>query len=49
MLYSLMATYEEHGVDPHAYLTDVLLRVDDHPNRLIDELLPDRWIAPNTV
>ena len=43
VLYSLMATCEEHGVDPHAYLADVLLRVDDHPNRLIDELLPDRW------
>jgi transposase len=45
VLYSLMATCEEHGVDPHAYLADVLLRIDDHPNRLIDELLPDRWSA----
>ena len=46
MLYSLMATCEEHGVDPHAYLADVLLRIDDHPNRLIDELLPDLWALP---
>lgn len=45
VLYSLMATCEEHGVDPHAYLADVMLRIDDHPNRLIDELLPDRWSA----
>jgi transposase len=43
VLYSLMATCEEHGVDPHAYLADVLLRIDVHPNRLIDQLLPDRW------
>ena len=43
VLYSLMATCEEHGVDPHAYLEDVLVRIDTHPNRLIDELLPDQW------
>ena len=43
ILYSLMATCEEHGVDPHAYLADVLVRIDRHPNKLIDELLPDRW------
>lgn len=49
VLYSLMATCEEYGVDPHAYLADVLLRIDDHPNRLIDELLPDRWAAPTAA
>jgi transposase len=48
VLYSLMATCEEHGVDPHAYLADVLVRIDDHPNRLIDELLPDRWKPPGS-
>jgi transposase len=48
LLYSLMATCEEYGVDPHAYLSDVLVRIDDHPNRRIDELLPDRWSPPNT-
>jgi transposase len=49
VLYSLMATCEEHGVDPHAYLADVLLRIDDHPNKMIDELLPDRWALPNSA
>ena len=49
VLYSLMATCEEHGVDPHAYLTDVLVRIDDHPNRAIDDLLPDRWAALNSA
>lgn len=45
ILYSLMATCEEHGVDPQAYLADVLMRIDQHPNKRIDELLPDRWAA----
>lgn len=43
ILYSLMATCEQHGVDPHAYLADVIVRIDEHPNKRIDELLPDRW------
>jgi transposase len=45
VLYSLMAACELHGVDPHAYLADVLVRVDDHPQKRIDELLPDCWQA----
>ncbi|MET4021721.1 transposase domain-containing protein, partial [Bradyrhizobium sp. S3.2.12] len=29
------------GVEPHAYLADVITRiVNDHPNSQIDELLP---------
>jgi transposase len=51
ILYSLMATCEEHGVDPHAYLADVLVRVDDHPNKKLDDLLPDKWAvsAPSSA
>lgn len=45
ILYSLMATCEEHAVDPQAYLADVLVRIDEHPNKRIDDLLPDRWTA----
>jgi transposase len=45
VLYSLMATCELHGVDPHAYLANVLVHADDHPHKRIDELLPDRWLA----
>lgn len=47
VLYSLMATCEEHSVDPHAYIADVLVRIDTHPNRRIDDLLPDCW-APHS-
>jgi len=49
-LYSLVATCQANGVNPEAYLADVLLRVQSHPAARIDELLPDRWMqpAPNT-
>jgi len=46
VLYSLVATCEMHKVNPLAYLTDVLTRIDKHPNSAIDELLPDRWKPP---
>jgi transposase len=42
-LMSLCATCKELGVEPFAYLRDVLDRVSTHPNSLIEELLPDRW------
>ena len=42
-LYFLVATCEAHGVNPLAYLKDVLIRVQSHPHSRIDELLPDRW------
>jgi transposase len=42
-LMSLCATCKELGIDPFAYLRDVLDRVSTHPNSRIEELLPDRW------
>jgi transposase len=42
-LYSLVATCEANGVNPEAYLADVLLRVQFHPHYRLDELLPHRW------
>jgi transposase len=42
-LYSLVATCQANGVNPEAYLADVLLRVQTHPAADIDALLPDRW------
>lgn len=44
-LYSLMATCRLHGVNPEAYLADVLMRVGTHPAAEIDDLLPHRWIS----
>jgi hypothetical protein len=43
VLMSLCTTCKGLGVDPFAYLRDVLSRVSTHPNSRIDELLPDRW------
>lgn len=44
-LYSLVASCELHGINPIAYLTDVLLRIDRHPATKVDDLLPDAWAA----
>lgn len=43
-LYSLVATCEANGVNPLAYVEDVLTRVASHPASRIDELLPHRWV-----
>ena len=42
-LYSLVATCEANGVNPFAYLRDVLMRVQTHPMSRLDELLPNNW------
>jgi transposase len=43
ILMSLCTTCKELGIDPQAYLRDVLDRISTHPAKRIDELLPDRW------
>jgi transposase len=45
ILFSLTETCRRLGVEPWAYLRDVLDRVSTHPASRIDELLPDRWEA----
>ncbi|MBE0474813.1 MAG: IS66 family transposase [Rhodoferax sp.] len=40
---SLIQTAKMNGIEPLAYLTDVLTRLPTHPNSRIDELLPTRW------
>lgn len=47
---SLVETCKLNGVEPYAYLADVLQRmVDGHPVNRLDELLPWRWKATNPV
>jgi transposase len=48
ILYSVVATCKAHGIDPWAYLCDVLERIPTHPNRLRAELLPRQWKAAHT-
>jgi hypothetical protein len=45
VLMSLCTTCKALGIDPQAYLRDVLDRISTHPARRIEELLPDRWQA----
>ena len=40
---SLMQSAKLNGLDPHAYLKDVLQRLPTHKMRLVAELLPHRW------
>ena len=42
-IYSLIETCKLAGIDPFAYLRDVLGRVADHKINRIDELLPWNW------
>ena len=39
-IYSLVETAKLNGLDPEAYLRDVLERIADRPINRIDELLP---------
>lgn len=48
-LYTLVASCEAAGVDPRAYLTDVLIRIQSHPKERVDEILPDRWAPASTA
>ena len=42
-MYSLIVTAKMNGVDPQAWLADVLLRIAGHPVHRLDELLPWKW------
>jgi transposase len=41
--YTLVETAKANGVDPEAWLADVLARIADHPINRIEDLLPWRW------
>ena len=40
---SLVHSARINGLDPYAYLKDVLERLAAHPNSRIDDSLPHRW------
>jgi hypothetical protein len=43
VIHSLLATCKLQGVDPYAYLVDVLQRVATHPAREVHLLTPRLW------
>ena len=42
-IYTLIATAKLNGVDPQAWLADILGRIADHPASRLAELLPWNW------
>jgi len=42
-VYTIVQSAKMSGINPHAYLTDVLGRIADHPIHKIDALLPWLW------
>ena len=44
VLFSFTSTCQRLGVEPWAYLRDVLDRSPSHPAERLAELLPDEWV-----
>jgi len=42
-IYTLIGTAKLNGVDPQAWLADLLRRIADHPASRLDQLLPWNW------
>ena len=43
IIYSIIESCRRRGIDPHAYLTDVLERIPDAKNHDIKNLTPAAW------
>jgi len=43
LIYSLLGTCKLHGVEPYAYLRDVIARIPEHKANKLSELLPYNW------
>jgi hypothetical protein len=45
LMYTLIGTAKLNGLDPQAWLADILACIADHPVQRLDELLPWNWAA----
>lgn len=43
--FTLIGSCMLQGIDPHAYLADILRRLPDHPSHRVHELTPSAWRA----
>jgi transposase len=48
-IYTLIETCKLNGVDPQAWLADVLARLPDHPAKRVGDLLPWTWKATRAI
>ncbi len=48
-LYTLIASAQRHGIDPHAYLRSVLAKIATTPMSELDQFLPEKWKAEDHV
>jgi transposase len=48
-MYSLIITAKMNGIDPQAWLTDILARIAAHPAHRLDELLPWNWTPASAL
>ena len=49
VMLTLLRTAKQNGVEPEAWLRDVLGRIGDHPINRIDALLPWNWATPGAA
>ena len=45
VIYSIITSCRNRGIDPYAYLRDVLTRLPSMTNRQISEITPEAWAA----
>ena len=48
-MYGLIVTAKMNGVDPQAWLTEILARIAAHRAHRLDELLPWNWTPPTAA
>ena len=46
---SLVQTCRNLNINPQEYLEDVMRRIMSHPAKMIDQLLPDNWLAAKNI
>ena len=46
---SLVVSAKQNGIDPLAYMTDVLTRINSLKTSELDQLLPDHWAKTHAI